>query len=160
MIHYQLRCEADHEFDGWFRDSAAFDKQAAAGLLECPQCGTSKVSRALMTPAVPKKQPAPQPVAPAETAAAPASAPAGPMAVSGPPPVPAQVRAALQRLRAEVERNCDYVGADFAEEARKIHRGESDKRGIYGEATSEQAEALGEEGIKIARIPWVPRADG
>ena len=74
--------------------------------------------------------------------------------------MPAHMRAMLQRMRAEVEKHCDYVGPQFAEEARKMHRGESDKRGIYGETSSEQAEALAEEGIEVARIPWVPRADG
>jgi hypothetical protein len=74
--------------------------------------------------------------------------------------VPDQVRAVLQRLRAEIERTSDYVGPEFADEARRIHRGESEKRNIYGESTPEQAEALAEEGIQVARIPWVPRADG
>ena len=66
----------------------------------------------------------------------------------------------LQRIRAEVERTSEYVGPTFADEARRIHRGESDKRNIYGESTPEQAEALADEGIEISRIPWVPRADG
>ncbi len=86
--------------------------------------------------------------------------------LAGPPDVAKQavalpdgVRAALQRLRAEVERNCDYVGPDFAEEARRIHRGESDRQGIYGESTPEQTEMLADEGIEVARIPWLPRSD-
>jgi hypothetical protein len=74
--------------------------------------------------------------------------------------LPDEMRAMLQKLRAEVEKNCDYVGENFADEARRIHNGESDKRGIYGEATPEQAEALADDGIEVARIPWVPRADG
>ena len=74
--------------------------------------------------------------------------------------MPAHMRAMLQRMRSEVEKHCDYVGPQFAEEARKIHRGESDKRGIYGEASPEQAEALADEGIEVSRIPWVPPADG
>jgi hypothetical protein len=102
--------------------------------------------KALPAPA-PAPTPAPQPPA------APAAAVAG-------GPLPDQMRAMLQRMRAEVEKNCDYVGPQFAEEARKIHRGESDKRGIYGETSPEQAEALSEEGIEFSRIPWVPRADG
>ena len=65
----------------------------------------------------------------------------------------------LQRLRAEVEKHCDYVGAAFPDEARKMHRGESDRRGIYGETTPAEADALAEEGIDIARMPWVPRAE-
>jgi hypothetical protein len=73
--------------------------------------------------------------------------------------MPAQVRAMLQKLRAEVERNCEYVGADFAEEARKMERGETERRGIFGEASDAEAEALREDGIAVARIPWVPPAD-
>jgi hypothetical protein len=68
--------------------------------------------------------------------------------------------AALQRMRAEVEKNCDYVGPDFADQARAMHRGEVAPRGIYGETSDEQAESLAEEGINVAKIPWVPRADG
>ncbi len=159
MIHYQLRCTAEHSFDGWFRDSDAFDGQAKRGLLACPICGTSEVSRALMAPAVAKPRPAPAPV---ERPAPPAPAAAG-SAVAGQPvaggALPDQMRAMLQRMRAEVERRCDYVGEDFTEEARRIHRGEATARGIYGEATPEQAESLADEGIEVAQIPWVPRAD-
>ena len=88
-----------------------------------------------------------------------AAPPAEATAQSTAGPVPAQVVALLQRVRAEIEKNCDYVGKDFAEEARKIHRGESDRAGIYGEASAADTEALQEEGIEVARIPWVPRAD-
>ena len=164
MIHYQLRCSQDHEFDGWFKDSAAFEAQAARGLVECPVCGDVKVDRALMAPAL---------MAPAlgrhgaERAPEPEAAPAPAQAAPAPPPaaavagrLPDHVRAALQRLRGEIERNCDYVGPRFAEEARRIHKGESEARGIYGETTPEQAEALAEEGIDFSRVPWVPRADG
>jgi len=136
MIHYQLRCAADHAFDGWFPDSAGFDAQAARGLVECPVCGTADVRRALMSPAVPAKRGT-------EKAAL----------------VPDALRAKLQRLRAEIEARCEDVGADFAGEARRIHNGEAEERGIYGETTPEQAEALADDGITIARIPWVPRAD-
>ena len=75
-------------------------------------------------------------------------------------PMPAQVLALLQRMRAEVEKNCDYVGPNFADEARRIHTGEAENRGIFGEASDEEAEALRDEGIDIARLPWVPRSDG
>jgi hypothetical protein len=158
MIHYQVRCGQGHEFDGWFKDSAAFDRQAKRGLVECPVCGDVKAARALMTPAVSKKQSAAV-APPAEPAVVPAAPAAAQVAAAG-GRVPDQVRAMLQRLRAEVEKSCDYVGPEFAKEARKIHRGESEKRGIYGETTPEQAEALSEEGIEVSAIPWVPRADG
>ncbi|HST75723.1 MAG TPA: DUF1178 family protein [Acetobacteraceae bacterium] len=158
MIHYQLRCSQSHEFDGWFKDSAGFEKQARRGLVECPECGDTKVERALMAPAVPKKGRATSPSAEPASPTPSAAPVAAPKATAG--PMPAQVFAMLQRMRAEVEKNCDYVGGQFADEARKIHRGESEKRGIYGEATSEQAEALAEDGIEVSSIPWVPRADG
>jgi len=158
MIRYDLRCSQDHSFDGWFKDSAAFDKLARSGLVECPVCGGTEVSKQLMAPAVLKAsgvkgRPDRLPAAPA--AAQPPAVPAPPAAK----PVPAQVMAVLRRMRAEVEKHCDYVGKDFAEEARKMHRGESDRSGIYGEATEAEAEALKEEGIDVARIPWVPRAE-
>lgn len=156
MIHYTLRCSQDHEFDGWFNDSASFEKQAALGLVECPICGDVKVTRALMAPAISTR--------PAEAKRE--EAPAVPVPVPQPPaqavagPIPAHVRAMLARMRAEVEKNCDYVGPAFADEARRMHRGESEKHGIYGETSPEEAEALEEEGITFSRIPWVPRADG
>lgn len=156
MIHYDLRCSEDHAFDGWFKDSAAYERLAKRGLVECPHCGDTKVERALMRPAVPKKGSSTLPV-PARVPQPPA--PQQQAAMTG-GPMPAQMRAVLQKMRAEVEKHCDYVGPEFAEEARKMHRGESDKRGIYGETSPEQAEALAEEGIEVSRIPWVPRADG
>ncbi len=136
MIHYQLCCAADHAFDGWFPDSAGFEAQVARGLVACPACGTAEVRRALMAPAVPAKRTA--------TKAA---------------LMPDELRAKLARLRAEIEQRCEDVGTGFADEARRIHNGTADARGIYGETTSEQAEALADEGIEIARIPWVPLAD-
>jgi hypothetical protein len=164
MIHYDLRCTAGHEFDGWFKDSAGFEAQAKAGFVECPVCGGTEVAKRLMAPAIPKKgrsrmkEAEPVPAAPPVAAPPPLPPPGSSQAAAG--PVPAQVVALLQRMRAEVEKNCDYVGPGFAEEARKMHRGESDRRGIYGEASDADTEALQEEGIEIARLPWVPRADG
>lgn len=167
MIHYQLRCEQDHEFDGWFNDSAGFEKQAKRGLIECPACGDTKVTRALMTPAVatrdvarpgPRDEPEAKPPVPVQQVLPPVPVPgAGPRPGV---PVPAQMIAMLQRVREMVEKHCDYVGPAFAEEARKIHRGEAEERGIYGETTPEEAETLAEEGIEVRGIPWVPRADG
>lgn len=155
MIHYQLRCSAEHGFDGWFRSGDAFDAQAARGLVACPACGDTAVHRALMAPRIAKRGRMVDPEgAPAATLAGdtlPEKAAAA---------MPDQMRSMLQKLRAEIERTGVDVGAGFAEEARRIHRGESDKRAIYGEATPAQAEALADEGIAVSRIPWVPRADG
>ncbi len=135
MILFALRCAADHEFEGWFRDGATFDRQSAGGKISCPHCGDISVSKAPMAPRVARSR-----------------------AVEA-TPSPAQLRKALQELRRHVEANCDYVGERFAEEARRIHYGESDPRGIYGEASADDAKDLAEEGIEVSRIPWVPPTD-
>ena len=148
--------------------------RAKAGLVACPRCGDVKVERALMAPAVPRKG-AParnrrqREEAPAveSDAAKPATKPQpGPrageavgQAVATIPDMPDEMRAMLQKLRAEVEARCDYVGPEFAAEARRIKSGEREGRGIYGETSAEEAEALAEEGIEVSRIPWLPRAD-
>lgn len=163
MIHYQLICRHEHPFDGWFRDSTAFERQVATGMVACPECGDVRVNRALMAPAIGRSHPVvDQAGRPAATPAVIADQSAGamPRDEKAGAVMPDQVRAMLQRLRAEVEKNCEHVGGQFADEARAIHRGESKARGIYGESTPEQAEALAEEGIEVARVPWVPRADG
>ncbi|WP_424814157.1 DUF1178 family protein [Roseococcus sp. YIM B11640] len=161
MIRFSLRCQNDHEFDSWFKDSAAYDRMAQHGLVECPVCGGTDVSKALMTPAVakvPGVKGRAEAAVPAKAAPAPAPAADGPRHAAG--PMPAQMIALLQRMRAEVEKSCDYVGEDFAKEARRIHEGEAEARGIYGEASDEEAEALRDDGIDVARLPWVPRSDG
>jgi hypothetical protein len=158
MIHYQLRCRQSHEFDGWFRDSAAYAEQAAGGLVACPACGCTKIELALMAPSVPKRRRIAQLVEASEPKAA---VPETVTAVApAPSPIPDEMRAVLQKMRAEVEERCDYVGNDFAEEARRIHRGVTERRGIYGEASPAEAEALIDEGIECAQMPWVPRAEG
>lgn len=160
MIHYQLRCDEDHGFDGWFKDSGTFEKQAKMGFVECPFCGSTDVQRALMAPALSSSR---REVVSAEVAASEPKTEILPPEKQGKIAagrLPAQMMAMLQKIRAEVEKNCDYVGPAFADEARKMHRGEADHRPIYGEATPDQAESLADEGIEIAKIPWVPRADG
>jgi hypothetical protein len=154
MIKYRLRCTNDHAFDGWFKDSAAYERQEKRKLLECPVCGNPRVERAIMAPSVGRKgnagPPAPKPAAlPAETT---------PAVMPG-PAIPPEMRKVLMELRRQVEKNCDYVGDKFAEEARKIHYGETDKRGIYGETSDEEAAALAEEGIEFGRLPWVPKGN-
>ncbi len=161
MIHYQLCCEADHEFDGWFKDSDNFDRQVVRRLVSCPVCASTEIRRALMAPGIRKKgrasAPNSAPVIEAETGLPVTPPPAAAQSTGG--VIPDQVRAALHKLRAEVEKNCDYVGPNFAEEARRIHHGEAPARGIYGESTKAEAEALADDGIGVAQIPWLPRAD-
>jgi hypothetical protein len=158
MIHYDLRCGAGHDFDSWFKDSEAFAAQSRAGFVECPVCGSKDVSKRLMAPAIPKKGRSRAKEAPAQPLAQP-PAPIAEAPPALPPPMPAQMVAFLQRVRTEIEKRADYVGRDFAEEARKIQRGESERSAIYGEASDADAEALRDEGIEVARIPWVPLAD-
>jgi hypothetical protein len=163
MIRFSLRCDNGHEFDSWFKDGAAHERMAAAGLVDCPVCGDTRVTKALMAPSIRKtrgvKGRAEAP--PIET---PVSKPAPPPEDEAPRlaagPMPAQMVALLQRMRSEVEKSCEYLGKGFAKEARRIHEGEAEPRGIYGEATDAETEALREDGIEVARLPWVPRADG
>jgi hypothetical protein len=160
MIHYDLRCVKDHVFDAWFRDSAAFDELARQKKLSCPMCGSKKVAKAPMAPRIAKSLG--QAEAPAPAAEAPEVSMPQAVAAQGGPRMMAMMqghREMLEALKQHVEANCDYVGADFAEEARKIHYGETAKRGIYGEATEEEASALADEGIEVQALPWPQRTD-
>lgn len=156
MIRFSLRCDNGHEFDSWFKDGAAHARMVEAGLVDCPACGDTRITKALMAPAIPKKGRKPRPPAAPPPAATPE--PEAPRLAAG--PMPAQIVALLQRMRSEVEKSCENLGKDFAREARRIHEGDAEPRGIYGEATEAETEALREDGIEVARLPWVPRADG
>ena len=135
MILFTLRCAHGHEFEGWFRDGDGFEAQQKAGEIACPECGQTAVEKAVMAPRLARSR------------------------GSSPPISPAQFRAALLEMRRQVETNCDYVGERFAEEARRIHYGEIDPHGIYGEASEEESRELTDEGISFGRIPWVPHTD-
>ena len=160
MIRYSLQCAKGHGFEAWFASSAAFDGQAAAGIVACPDCGNRSVRKAIMAPHVGtggggrEVEPAPQP----EAADAPAPVPSGP---SGPPvmTVSSKLREALHEMKRYVEANADYVGGKFADEARKIHSGDAEERSIYGETTDAEAEALEDEGVPFGRIPWPKSSD-
>ena len=159
MIKYQLVCDAEHEFEGWFGDSAAFDSQSKSGLLSCPVCGSDHVRRALMAPnlASPKTR-----ASKSDTKAADATDQTPPAAgpVAGLPPEAARNMQVLvnemRKLQSKIRSECRDVGDNFAEEARKIHYGEVEAEGIYGQATREEREALKDEGIEIFDMPWVP----
>lgn len=156
MIHYRLRCSVGHEFEGWFRNSDAFDTQSRTGLLSCPRCGTSDVARGLMAPAVRTSRTQPPEADRATEAARRPEAPSP----HQPPAMPDELRAALQRLRAQVERHCDDLGDSFADEAIRMSRGEVAARGIYGNASDGDREALADEGIEVVQIPWLKPAEG
>ena len=142
MIQYALKCSEGHSFDSWFQSAEAYDKLAAAGMVSCAVCGSSKVEKAIMTPRV----------RPARTAAKLADEPRE-RRLSDPASAAEQ---ALAELRRKIEANADYVGKEFADEARKIHLGEAPERSIYGEARVDEAKALAEEGVPVALLPFVP----
>jgi hypothetical protein len=163
MIRYRLKCEKRHEFEAWFSNAAAFDRQAKRGQVHCPRCGTSKVEKTIMAPSIVKG------VKRKRTAKASEKEPATEPAASPPAPPPqvsqadlhrlaahGALSAAVRKLRAEIESKSEYVGPRFSEEARKIHYEETPARGIYGEATSEEAQALSEEGIEFFPLPSLP----
>ena len=156
MILYELNCDRQHSFEAWFKDGATADRQLKRKSVECPSCGSVKVAKALMAPRVGKKGNSGE-IAAVEAPAVP-SAPA-PMPAPKAAIIPAELRQALLEVRKQIEANADYVGDKFAEEARKIHEGESEARGIYGEATDAEHEELLEDGIEVTRIPWVNRGD-
>jgi len=158
MILYRLRCSQGHEFESWFKDSKTYERQEKKSLVGCAVCGDSKVARAIMAPRIGKKGKAAEIEVPVP-APAPAPSPEQQQMAALARKMPKELREALLKVRAEVEKNCEHVGEKFADEARKIHYGESDKRGIYGETTDEEAEALAEEGIEFGRLPWIPRGN-
>lgn len=155
MILFKLKCSAEHEFEGWFRDNAACERQQARHEIACPVCGDSAVAKAPMAPRLGRSRSE----RPPERTESPAPEKAPPVPATESPPSPADLRRALQELRKQVETHCDYVGPRFAEEARRIHRGETPARGIYGEATKAESRKLVDEGIEVACVPWVPPAD-
>lgn len=161
MIKYQLICNQNHEFEGWFQAGEAFDAQAKSGLLRCPLCNSDQVKRALMTPnlASPKRRKAIEPpqADPARKLADPT-----PLQQSGPPKTSEQVQAfgaalaELRQLHHKITKDFRDVGNNFAEEARKIHYGEAEAGGIYGQTTHEEREELEDEGIDVLDMPWLP----
>ena len=134
MIVYNLRCKNGHEFEGWFRDSGSYDSQYGDGSLSCPTCNSRRVEKAVMAPAL------------------------APGRNSDVRRNPTGMRQFMTGLRKYVQENAEYVGPNFAEEARKIHYGETVDRHIYGETTADEAKALEEEGVDVAPLP--PDLDG
>lgn len=173
MIRYTVRCEAGHEFEGWYRDSKTYETLQTAGAVSCPDCGSVAVRRAPMAPALSGTKatrhdgPVPAERDGGAAADSPAASPAPDAELRLPVSaedakrihVMGRVREAMVEMRRHVEKNADYVGPKFADEARKIHYGETRERSIYGEATDAESEALRDEGIEFGRIPWVSKTD-
>ena len=140
MIKFSLRCAADHEFEGWFRDNASFEEQAEKRVLTCPLCGDASIGKSIMAPSIRTSEQA-QVVNAAQHA---------------------KMAAFMKGLRAaheHVEKNFENVGERFAQEARAIHYGDQDKRDIVGQATAEEAKGLRDEGIGFSMLPPLPKID-
>jgi hypothetical protein len=161
MIRYALVCDRRHEFESWFSNSAAYDKQVRQGLIACPLCGSAKVEKALMKPRLAhsdkssrrrrdghKEQPGQE--------APPQAASPAPAAVAMMTPQEQELRRKLRELRDHLVKNSENVGSRFPEEARRMHYGETEHRSIYGVASSQDAEALHEEGIAFSALPVLP----
>lgn len=157
MIRYSLVCDKGHDFESWFADSAAYDKQAKRRLVTCPHCGSAKVDKAIMAPrlAGAKKSKAPVEASPVEALPA-APEPATPAPVAMLSPQERELRSKLKELRDHLTKNADNVGKKFPEQARKMHYGETEHRSIYGEASPEEAKAMAEEGIEFHPLPILP----
>ena len=134
MIQYSLHCSKGHQYDAWFRNAAAFDEQAARGIVNCAVCGDAAVEKALMAPSVARTD--------GDT-----------IAVTSGHPDAVKFREMLRLYRQKVTSEADYVGDRFAEEARKIHFDEVEARGIYGEATRDEVLALADDGIEFLPLP-------
>ncbi|MBC8716529.1 DUF1178 family protein [Ochrobactrum sp. Marseille-Q0166] len=137
MIRFSLHCDHGHEFEGWFRDNADFDRQSERKLVTCPACNSAQVQKSLMAPAVSTSRSKEQ-VAIAMSEAQ------------------KQMLEQMRELSRKVRENADYVGDQFAEEARKIHFGETEARGIYGEASKEDVHSLIEDGVDVMPLPVFP----
>ncbi|SMR71002.1 hypothetical protein SAMN04488030_0622 [Aliiroseovarius halocynthiae] len=156
MIRYALKCDHDHRFESWFQNADAFDALTAAGHVTCPECGSSDVAKTLMAPKVrPARSAAVKPETPKAPPAPAPSAQATPH-VAPPPEVQAEIAEEIAKLRAKVEAESDYVGEDFAKEARAMHLGDAPERAIYGETKLEDAKELIEDGVPVMPLPFTP----
>lgn len=135
MIRYALRCAQDHEFESWFQSAEAYDRLAASCMVACTQCGSTDVSKALMAPNVRQAE----------------SGAARPLATPT-----TEIEKRIAELKRHVEQNSDYVGPDFARQAREMHEGTAENRPIWGEARPEEAKSLIEDGIPVAPLPFRP----
>ena len=139
MIRYNLKCDQDHGFESWFQSADSFDDLSSKGLVECPTCGSKAITKSLMAPKVQgtKKSKKVDPPVSGEKEKSPETA--------------------LAELRKQVEENSEYVGMNFASEARAIHSGDSPERAIYGEARPAEAKSLIEDGVPVTPLPFAPK---
>ena len=139
MILFELKCSKGHFFEAWFKDGKSFERQAKQGKVECPMCEDSKITKAPMAPAVTSSKRRKQ---------------NQPLYNGSQKELQKEIQEAVNKMQKHVEKTCDYVGDNFAEEAKAMHYGESEERAIYGEATAKEAIELQEEEIPFQRLPW------
>ena len=160
MIRYALKCSKGHQFESWFQNAEAYDKLRASGMVVCETCGCTSIEKALMAPQVRPARKAAEPasVTPTAEQQKPATQeceanPSEQMSLSEPN---SEIERAITSLRKKIEETSDYVGTNFAEEARAIHLGDAPERSIYGEANADDAKSLLDEGIPVAPLPFRP----
>jgi len=162
MIRYALVCDKSHEFESWFQNSGAYEKQVKRGLVTCPMCGSAKVEKAIMAPKLTRTDTdaAAMRIAAAEMESSPDATPVAAPEEKAPvamlSPQEQELRKKLKELRDHLTQNSDNVGSKFPEEARKMHYGEIEHRSIYGEASPDEAKALAEEGVPFHPLPILP----
>ena len=137
MIRFALVCDHDHEFEGWFGGNDDFETQSKKAMIACPVCGSTAVAKALMAPSVSTSKEKREVAVAAGTKQA-------------------ELMRKMQELAREVRASSENVGERFAEEARKIHYGETDPRGIYGKASGEEVKGLIDEGVGVLPLPDLP----
>ena len=133
MIKYNLKCENDHNFDAWFSDSSNFEKQNKKNLIFCPKCSSTKIKKNIMAPNIGSKK----------------------QSYTNALKTEKNIEKIIKNVRKHVEKNYEYVGNKFADEARAIHYGEKEEREIYGETSIEEAVDLIEEGVNVTPLPGI-----
>ena len=173
MICYRLHCATGHEFEGWYKDSQTFTRLQGMGLLSCPECGDTRIQQVLAAPAILKgsshrsssvshsdsDSPTDSQSSPSSTSAALPAKTAPNKEARSAPCLPDALVGVMQRVREVIEKNCDHVGKNFAEEALRMHQGKAQKRNIYGDVSETDRELLESEGVPFQTIPWVRKAD-
>ena len=135
MINYSLKCANGHVFESWFQSATAFEKLHSSDLVTCSVCGSTQVQKAIMAPRVKKSDKGRESL----------------------PIVQSEKDSKIAELKKYVETNSDYVGQNFAQEAREMHEGTAPERSIYGEARPEEAKKLLEDGIPVLPLPFAPK---
>ena len=160
MIVFDVRCGKGHVFEGWFADSATYEEQAADGAIACPVCGDTGIAKALMAPNLATGRSGPKEAAPPREKPAADSVASARRDLVQHKERAGRMMAMMRAVKDHVEKNFEHVGPRFAEEARKIHYGECEKRGIFGQADRKEADALREEGIEFSALPEIPELNG